>query len=407
MSVTFRLPDLGEGVAEGEIIQWLVKPGDEVQQDQPFVEIETEKVVVEIPSPVAGKVMKLFANEGDVVPVGAPLIEFATTDGEVVAPPVETKEVAPQPAMTIEQPPAAPTKLPPPKRVLAIPSVRKLAEEKGIDITEVIGTGPEGRITREDVLRFADMRARLAAAPPPLAAPAPQGGEEERVPMRGIRRRIADKMAQAVHTAAMSCYGDEIDMTEIVFLRQRARESMERRGIHLTYLPFVIKAVTIALRDFPYLNASVDDERGEIVVKKHYHIGVAMHTEHGLMAPVIFDADKKTISELAQAVQNLAERARTGHISIDEVRGSTFTITNPVYGTFGVPILNYPEVGILAMFRIMKRPVFKDDEIVARHMMNVALTFDHRVIDGKVAGDFVNAVKRLLEDPSLMLLESL
>jgi pyruvate dehydrogenase E2 component (dihydrolipoamide acetyltransferase) len=407
MSVTFRLPDLGEGVAEGEIIQWLVKPGDEVKQDQPFVEIETEKVVVEIPSPVAGKVTQLFANEGDVVPVGTPLIEFATTDGEVVAQPVEIKEVAPQPAMTIEQPPVAPTKLQPQKRVLAIPSVRKLAEEKGIDITEVIGTGPEGRITREDVLRFVDIRARMTAAPQPAAAPTSPGGEEERVPMRGIRRRIADKMAQAVHTAAMSCYGDEIDMTEIVFLRQRARESMERRGIHLTYLPFVIKAVTIALRDFPYLNASVDDERGEIVVKKHYHIGVATHTEHGLMAPVIFDADKKTISELAQAVQNLAERARTGHIAIDEVRGSTFTITNPVYGTFGVPILNYPEVGILAMFRIMKRPVFKDDEIVARHMMNVALTFDHRVIDGKVAGDFVNAVKRLLEDPSLMLLESL
>ncbi len=407
MSVTFRLPDLGEGVAEGEIIQWLVKPGDEVKQDQPFVEIETEKVVVEIPSPVAGKVIQLFANEGDVVPVGTPLIEFATTDGEVITPPVETKEVAPQPAMMTEQPPVAPIKLQPKKRVLAIPSVRKLAEEKGIDITEVIGTGPEGRITREDVLRFADIRARMAAAPPPVATPPPHVGEEERVPMRGIRRRIADKMAQAVHTAAMSCYGDEIDMSEIVFLRQRARESMERRGIHLTYLPFVIKAVTIALRDFPYLNASVDDERGEIVLKKHYHIGVATHTEHGLMAPVIFDADKKTISELAQAVQNLAERARTGHISIDEVRGSTFTITNPVYGTFGVPILNYPEVGIFAMFRIMKRPVFKDDEIVARHMMNVALTFDHRVIDGKVAGDFVNAVKRLLEDPSLMLLESL
>jgi pyruvate dehydrogenase E2 component (dihydrolipoamide acetyltransferase) len=407
MSVTFRLPDLGEGVAEGEIIQWLVQPGDEVKQDQPFVEIETEKVVVEIPSPVAGKVVRLFANEGDVVPVGTPLIEFATTDGEVAAPPVESKEVAPQPAMTMEHPPVAPAKLQPQKRVLAIPSVRKLAEEKGIDITEVTGTGPEGRITREDVLRFAEIRARMAAAPQPVAAPAPHVDAEERVPLRGIRRRIADKMAQAVHTAAMSCYGDEIDMTEIVFLRQRARESMERRGIHLTYLPFVIKAVTIALRDFPYLNASVDDERGEIVIKKHYHIGVATHTEHGLMAPVIFDADKKTISELAQAVQNLAERARTGRISIEEVRGSTFTITNPVYGTFGVPILNYPEVGILAMFRIMKRPVFKDDEIVARHMMNVALTFDHRVIDGKVAGDFVNAIKRLLEDPSLMLLESL
>ncbi len=225
--------------------------------------------------------------------------------------------------------------------------------------------------------------------------------------MRGIRRRIADKMVHATHAAAMSCYGDEIDMTEVVFLRQRARESMERRGVHLTYLPFVIKAVTIALRDFPTLNASVDDERGEIVVKKYYNIGVATHTEHGLMAPVIFDADKKTIGELAQAVQNLAERARTGRLTLDDVRGSTFTVTNPVYGTFGVPILNYPEVGILAMFRIMKRPVFKDDEIVARHMMNVALTFDHRVIDGKVAGDFVNDVKRLLEDPSLMLLESL
>lgn len=407
MSVTFRLPDLGEGVAEGEIIQWLVKPGDEVKQDQPFVEIETEKVVVEIPSPVAGKVIQLFAKEGDVVPVGTPLIEFATTDGEELAQPTETKEATSQSTMTTEQSPAAPTKPQAQKRVLAIPSVRKLAEEKGIDITEVIGTGPEGRITREDVLRFADIRARLAAAPLPVATSMPHGGAEERVPLRGIRRRIADKMVQAHQMAAMSCYGDEIDMSEIVFLRQRARESMERRGIHLTYLPFVIKAVTIALRDFPYLNASVDDERGEIVVKKYYHIGVATHTEHGLMAPVIFDADKKTISELARAVQNLAERARTGHISIDEVRGSTFTITNPVYGTFGVPILNYPEVGILAMFRVMKRPVFKDDEIVARYMMNVALTFDHRVIDGKVAGDFVNAVKRLLEDPSLMLLESL
>ncbi|MCS6859187.1 MAG: 2-oxo acid dehydrogenase subunit E2 [Abditibacteriales bacterium] len=407
MSVTFRLPDLGEGVAEGEIIQWLVKPGDEVKQDQPFVEIETEKVVVEIPSPVAGKVIRLFANEGDVVPVGTPLVEFATTDEEAVAPPVGAKETTLQPAMATAPPPVAPTKDQPQKRVLAIPSVRKLAEEKGIDITEVVGTGPEGRITREDVLRFADQRARMSATPPPTAAPMPHGGAEERVPLRGVRRRIADKMVQAHQMAAMSCYGDEIDMSEIAFLRQRARESMERRGIHLTYLPFVIKAVTIALRDFPYLNASVDDERGEIIIKKYYHIGVATHTEHGLMAPVIFDADKKTISELAQAVQSLAERARTGKLTLDEVRGSTFTVTNPVYGTFGVPILNYPEVGILAMFRIMKRPVFKDDQIVARHMMNVALTFDHRVIDGKVAGDFVNAIKRLLEDPSLMLLESL
>jgi pyruvate dehydrogenase E2 component (dihydrolipoamide acetyltransferase) len=404
MPITFRLPDLGEGVAEGEIIQWLVKPGDSVAQDQPFVEVETEKVVVEIPAPVAGKVMRIFASEGDKVPVGTPLIEFAE-DGEVM--PVEVDEAIPQPMISAPSPAAEVAKRRRDGRVLAIPSVRKLAEEKGIDIADVPGTGPEGRVTREDVLRFAESRGR-AAMPPAVAAPvAAPSALEERVSLRGVRRRIADKMVQAHHIAAMSVYGDEIDMTEIVHLRQRARERMAQRNIHLTYLPFVVKAVTVALRDFPYMNATVDDERGEIVLKKYYNIGVATHTEHGLMAPVIFDADKKSIAEIAQFVQDLAERARTGRITVDEVRGSTFTVTNPVYGSFGMPIINYPEVAILAMFRITQRPVVRNGDIVARDMMNVALTFDHRVIDGKVAGDFINAIKQLLEDPTLMLVEYL
>ena len=411
MVFEFKLPDVGEGVAEGEVVKWLVKEGAEVKENQPLVEIMTDKVNVEISSPKKGTILKLNAKEGEVVKVGQVLLVIGekgeqaptgpppstpATPAQVVAKPAEVTRTA-----TVV-PAAAPKK---PQEILATPSTRKLARDLGVDLAIVQGTGPGGRITDDDVRRFKESGRRPAA----VAVTVPtKAGVEERVPLRGIRRKIAEHMIKSTHTAAHVSHVDEVDMTEVVHLREKAKVSAEKRGVKLTYLPFIIKALIPALKQYPYLNASLDDEREEIILKKYYNIGIATNTEQGLVVPVIKDADHKSITQLAEEVAKLSERARTGQLTLDEIQGSTFTITNvgAIGGVFATPIINYPEVAILGVHKITKRPVVKDNQIVIRDMTYFSVSFDHRVLDGAMAAQFMTTIKQYLEDPKLLLLET-
>lgn len=400
MATLFHLPDIGEGVVEGEITRWLVKAGDEIALNQPFVEVMTDKVTVEIPSPVAGVVLELMAEEGGIVKVGEPMIAFGEAGEQPAATPVVKPPRTTQPVSKTQ--PASMDTEKASEDILATPAIRQLAKEQGVDLSRVAGTGPQGRITREDVLGFSEESSG--------ETPAPASGRlvsEERVPFRGIRKRTAEKMAQAIAHAAQATYGDEVDVTELVSVRAIAREWAEKEGIHLTYMPFVVRAVVSALKEFPFLNSTVDEASSEIILKKYYNIGIATNTPNGLMVPVIVDADKKKIFELARQIQDLADRARGGSLDLDRVRHGTFTITNvgSVGGIFSTPILNYPEVAILAIHKIVKRSTVVNNHTTVRDMMNIALTFDHRVIDGAEAGRFANCIKQYLEHPGLLLLD--
>ncbi len=448
MAFEFKLPDIGEGIHEGEIVKWLVKEGDTVQEDQPIVEVMTDKATVELPSPVAGTILEIRAKEGEIVPVGSVLVVIGEA-GEAPKPDGKEREAVPQPAAAKAQepvaaaaaattPPAAPTPTPtaeaPPKRkrVLATPATRKLARELGVDLTQVEGTGPGGRITDEDVRRFAERGAPVAAptAPPPAPeaapavtaeapkveaeapprpAPAPRPVRyeelEERVPIRGVRKRISDHMRHAKSTAAHFTYVDEVDVTELVKIRESLLPVAEERGIKLTYLPFIVKAVVAALKKHPTLNAHVDYEREEIILKRYYHIGIATATDQGLIVPVVKDADRLSMLEIAAEIQYLAQKAREGKVAPEDIKGSTFTITSlgPIGGLFATPIINTPEVAILGVHEIKKRPLVIDNEIAVRDVMWISVSFDHRVIDGHVGAAFAKDVKALLEDPKYLL----
>ncbi|MCS7198116.1 MAG: 2-oxo acid dehydrogenase subunit E2 [Candidatus Bipolaricaulota bacterium] len=433
MPFEFRLPDIGEGIHEGEIVKWLVKEGDFVREDQPMVEVMTDKATVEIPAPRAGKILKLHAQEGEVVKVGSVLVtieeigeakpepkrEAAVTPSPPPKPEPEPIAVASASAATVTAPPAEATSA---QRVLATPATRKLARELGVDIAQIRGTGPGGRITDEDVRRFA--AARMAPPPPPPAptpAPPPQptapaftpspvvsDRREERIPLRGIRKRIAEHMRQSKSTAAHFTYVDEVDMTELIQLREQIKPLAEQKGVKLTYLPFIVKASVAALKEMPILNASIDEATGEIVIKKYYNIGIATATEEGLIVPVIKDADRKSILEIAAEIERLAKAAREGKIALQDIQGGTFTITSlgALGGLFATPIINYPEVAILGIHEIKKRPVVRENQIVIRDIMYISLSFDHRLIDGDVGARFCKKIIGYLEDPKLLFLES-
>ncbi len=417
MVYEFRLPDIGEGVAEGEVVKWLVKEGDSVKENQPLVEIMTDKVNVEIPSPKQGIIQKLMAKEGEVVKVGQALLAIEEKGGQPSAPGSE-KAPAPTKAAptisaktpTVSRPQEIQTTTPPqvsrkPSEVLATPATRKLARDLGVDLSVVQGSGRGGRITDEDVQRFKQLGGAVAAIAVTTSGPR---GVEERVPLRGIRRKVAEHMLKSKNAAAQVTHVDEVDMTEVVHLRERAKASAEKRGVKLTYLPFVMKALIPALKQYPYLNSSLDDEKQEIVLKKYYNIGIATDTEQGLMVPVVKDADHRSITQLATEIATLSEKAHTGQLALNEVQGSTFTITNVggIGGVFATPIINYPEVAILGLHKITKRPIVKDNQITIREMTYLSLSFDHRVLDGAMAARFVNAIKQYLEDPKLLLLET-
>lgn len=462
----FKLPDIGEGMHEGEIVKWHVKPGDKVEEDQVLLEVQNDKAVVELPSPVSGIVKDVLVPEGQVATVGQVLIVFETegesggeaagqaafrethdeardnaatggaSDGVAKAgsplPSGGEPSSAPQtggaPAASAPRPgvPGAGAPSGGPAGVLATPAVRKLAREKGVDITQIRGTGRHGQVTREDVLAFAaGGRPQGAAASgghakPAEAAPAPEqpheaapapvpeaAGLEERVPLRGIRKVIAAAMAKSVYTAPHVTIMDEADVSKLVEFRQQLKPLAEKRGVKLTYLPFIVKALVAAVKRHPVLNASIDDERNEIVYKRYYHIGIATDTDNGLIVPVVRDADKKSMLEIAAEIADLAARGREGKLAAGEMKGSTISVSNigSAGGLFFTPVINWPEVAILGVGRITDKPVVRDGQVVPGKVLALSLSFDHRLIDGATAQQAVNLIKELLENPQLLVLE--
>jgi 2-oxoglutarate dehydrogenase complex dihydrolipoamide succinyltransferase (E2) component len=404
-----KLPDIGEGIAEGEILKWLVKEGEAVKEEQALVEVMTDKVNVQIPSPWTGKVSRILAKEGETVKVGQVIIVIDSgADGQQTA--SKPAQAAGRPEATVSQQVQAPRQLvtPSAEGVLATPATRKLARELGVDVTKVQGSGSTGRITEDDVRKAAG-QARTTTGPVATAAPSGSRPNEERVPVRGLRKIVAERMSKSIHTTAQVTHVDEADMTELVLLREAFKGSAEKRGVKLTFLPLMIKAVIPALKEFPYVNASLDEQAGEIVLKKSYNIGIATDTENGLVVPVVKDADKKDVFEIAAEIQQLAARARSGQLTLDDVHGSTFTITNQgsVGGLFATPIINYPEAAILGTHKISKRPLVRDGKVEIRDVMFLSLSFDHRILDGAYAARFVNKVIGIIQDPKLLLAEIL
>ncbi len=410
MAKEFRFPDLGEGVTEGEIKKWLVKEGDAVRKDQSLAEVETDKAVVEMPSPYSGKVLKLNHAEGGIVKVGEVLATIGE-EGEMIAAaePLPSTSVVGELPESEEVVSSRPSPMP---GVQATPAVRRLARDLGVDIAAVRGTGPQGRVTEEDV------RTALGTAPAPPAAPAAAPptmkakfdlyGWVDRVPLRGIRRSTAKHMMEARSNAALVTTMEAADVTDLVAMREKVnRHAQGSKGVKLTYLPFIIKAVISCLKKHPYMNSSMDEEAEEIVIKKYYNLGIAVATEDGLIVPVVKAADQKDLFALAKEVKELAEAASSRKIDLADLKGGTFSITN--YGVFGstyaTPIPNYPEAAILGVGRIHDAPVVRDGAVVPRKIMELALTFDHRIMDGAQAASFMTDLRQLLEDPELLLVE--
>ncbi|HEU4940797.1 MAG TPA: dihydrolipoyllysine-residue succinyltransferase [Candidatus Eisenbacteria bacterium] len=460
MPVTIVVPQLGESVVEGTIGKWLKKVGDPIAKDEPIVEIITDKINIELPAPSAGTLGQIAIPEGQVAQVGDPLGQILAPGESASAAPAPAKPqpaaaaaggggYAPQPAAHSAPAAAAPapsrpapspapayataTAAPPSTDGMRLsPAVRKLAREHEVDVAQIRGSGMGGRVTREDVLTYLEARKVAAAAPAvaPAAAPgrAPEAApqpkplkpipapafaaagtrEVERKPLTNVRKKIAENMARSRHTAAHCSTWDEVDMTNLVELRGRLKERVKQEyGISLTYMPFIMRAVVRALKEYPILNASMTDT--EVELKKYYNIGVAVHRDQGLIVPVVHDADRKTLLQLAAEIDDLGRRARNDKLTLDDIQGGTFTITNA--GMFGAtastPIINVPEVGILGVHLIQERPVVRDHRIAVRWMMTLVISFDHRLVDGTPAVQFLHRVKELLEDPESWLLDSI
>ncbi|MDG6909255.1 MAG: 2-oxo acid dehydrogenase subunit E2 [Nitrososphaerota archaeon] len=398
----FKLPDLGEGITEGEVIKWMIKEGDQVKEDQPIVEVMTDKVNVQIPSPRSGRVASILVKEGDVAKVGQTILVI--DDGNGGGSPPQQAPAQPNPAATAAPPPAQA----PPLGVLATPATRKLARELGIDIASVRGSGPSGRVTDDD-LRRSKPGPSTVTVQAPSSVPPRGGPREEVVQLRGLRRTISERMAKSLRTTAQVTHVDEADVTELVLLRDAFKGSAEKRGVRLTYLPFIIKALVPALKEYPYVNSALDEQAGNIVLKKYYNIGIATDTDQGLVVPVVKDADRKDIFELAGDIEKLSAKARSGQLSLEDVHGSTFTVTNvgAIGGLFATPIINLPEVAILGLHKIARRPVVRDGKIEVRDTTYLSLSFDHRVLDGAYAARFTSRVIETIQDTKKLLAEVL
>jgi len=410
MAKVLEMPEIAESVVEGEVVRWMVKEGDRIQRDQPFAEVMTDKVTVELPSPYEGTLLKIVAREGQVVPVGKPLAVLGEPGEQVdLAALLGGAHGAPAPAAAAGAPaPGAAAGGDGADRVKAVPSIRKMAHDLGVDIAAVRGTGPEGRITREDVQRAAQAQsARGGPTAAPAATPS-AAGLVERVPLRGVRRAVAERLSLSKRTAVHTLHVDEVDVTNLVGVRERVKALAQERGIKLTYLPFICKAAVMALKKVPAVNASIDEKAGEIVYKRYYNFGIAVHTPDGLVAPVVKAVDRKNLFAIAEEIAALAEKARTGTLALGDVQDSTFSITNvgSTGGLFSFPVINYPDVAILGVHRIRQIPRVVHGQIAIRDVMLVSLAFDHRLIDGAVAGEFTNELKRTLEAPEPLLLES-
>ncbi|MFE8703709.1 dihydrolipoamide acetyltransferase family protein [Cytobacillus sp. FJAT-54145] len=445
MAFQFRLPDIGEGIHEGEIVKWFVKPGDKIQEDDVLCEVQNDKAVVEIPSPVAGTVEEILVDEGTVATVGQVLVTFDAPGYENLkfkgdheeeeapkqeekkteAPTKEVKETANAESTTDNGIADTQTAVDPNRRVIAMPSVRKYARDKGVDIRQVAGSGKNGRVLKGDIDSFLSGGAKVTAetaveAPQADATEAqeetkvskpvvPQGQyPETREKMSGIRKAIAKAMVNSKHTAPHVTLMDEIDVTKLVAHRKKFKEVAANKGIKLTFLPYVVKALTSALREYPALNTSIDDAASEIIHKHYFNIGIAADTEKGLLVPVVKDADRKSIFSISNEINELATKARDGKLSGEEMKGASCTITNigSAGGQWFTPVINHPEVAILGIGRIAEKAIVKDGEIVAAPVLALSLSFDHRIIDGATAQHALNHIKRLLNDPELLLMEA-
>jgi 2-oxoisovalerate dehydrogenase E2 component (dihydrolipoyl transacylase) len=487
MAKEFLLPELAESVVEGEIVRWIVAEGQSVKRDDPIIEVMSDKVTVELPSPYTGILEKHLVKEGDVVPVNTPIARIAEEGvrslsdsvgkrkeksvqitpsaspgfeiraDDVTQKPVKTLENKNQasddgdknslfqaaqsadnePVVQIRRGPSIPTSQPKTTdshgRVLAVPAARSLARELGIDIASIHGSGPNGRVRVEDVKIFAEGGVQSSSGivgqraesqsqkekavthhPSPIPFKAidyktPQGyeGLEQRLPVRGLRRAISQQMVASHLQSVRTLHVDEADMTELVKLRERLKPFAEKQNVKLSYLPFIMKAVVAALKAFPMVNASLDESTNEIVRKSYYNLGMAVAMEAGLVVPVLHDVDKKSVLELAKNVQDLAVKARDNKLTSEDVKGGTFSITNigSLGGLFSFPIINVPEAAILGVHSIKKRPVVLDDDsIVARQMVYLSLSFDHRIVDGAEAAMFTSYLIELLENPERLIL---
>ncbi len=432
----FKLPDIGEGVAEGEIVNWLVNEGDSVSENQEMVEVMTDKATVTIGAPKTGKVAERRYKVGDTVPVGHVLVVLEVS-GDDAAAPAPVAKAAPAPA-------AAPAKAdttvasavgdlretlpgmskPAPAasdyysdKPLAAPATRKLARELGVDLKTVSPSGSAGRVTREDVERAssgppaapAATRGAAPAAAAPLAdAPRPASREtDERVPVRGMRKRIWENMARSKHTAAHFHYIDEVNVAELVAVRDRFKPHAERSSVKLTFLPFLVKAVVAALKRHPRLNSVVDEAAMEHVIRHTYDIGIAISTDAGLMVCALRDADRLSIVEIAKEIERLGAAAKAGKVQKEDLGGTSFTISSlgKLGGLMAPPIINYPEVAIMGVHAIKRKPVVKGDQIVIGDVMNLSFSFDHRIIDGDVGAGFAQEIIGYLEQPDRLLVE--
>lgn len=432
----FKLPEIGEAVSEGELVGWLVEVGQSVSEDQAICELMTDKATVTVTVPRRGVVVERRGNVGELVKVHEPIVVL-DVDGAASAADVAPKAAAPTtngssaPAAHAPSVQSAPSAAAASAAVaaaapvasgyfnekpMATPATRKVARDLGVDLRIITPTGEAGRVTRADVEAFASRGGAALKAPVAVEAPsaavapalrAPASRSDRRVPFVGIRRKIAQKMQQSKNTAAHFTFVEECDATSLIALRNKLKPVAEKQGVKLTFLPFVVKAVVAALKRAPILNSTLDEATNELVYKGNLDIGIAASTDNGLMVPVLRDADKLSILDIAREIDRLANAAKSGKARPDELSGSTFTITSlgQLGGLFATPVINFPEVGILGLHQIKEKPVVKDGQIVIGHVMLLSLSFDHRIVDGHVGAAFAYDVIRTLENPESLLLE--
>lgn len=420
MSYDFELPEVGEGVIEAELVKWFVNVGDSVADGQPICEVMTDKATMEINCPRSGVVTGRFGEEGEVIAVHTKLLtldqsgassflDSASPKSAPVEPPKDTvgkttpapkassiPKTAPKPSLT----PAKTT-----DKVLASPATRLFASEKGVDLGGVAGTGKGGRITKDDVMASIETATEIIA--PPAMQASIKFGEDEVIKIVGLRRKIAEKMVESVQRAPHFTYVDEVDATSLVALRNSLKDVAKERGVKLTYIPFIMKALVSVFREFPTANANMDEENFALTVRGEVNIGIATDTPQGLYVPVVKNVESKSILELAVEIADLTTRTRLGRVQLHELQGGTFTITSVgnIGGRFATPIINHPEVAILGVNQIHDRPMVINGEVVARKMMYLSPSFDHRILDGAVAARFTSALKAILENPTQLLLE--
>lgn len=421
MSYEFKLPDIGEGIHEGEIVKWFVEEGQKIEEFDTLCEVQNDKAVVEIPSPVEGTVLKLHVEEGTVAIVGDTLI---TLDVEGYEAPesddskeevVEEKEESPKEEKTSDDKQEAAASG---ERVIAMPSVRKYARDNNVAIHEVSGSGKNGRVLKEDIEQFLSGDQKVETKEPVKETASEQVAQkqvvpegefvETREPMSNIRKFIAKAMVNSKTKAPHVTLMDDIDVTELVAHRRKFKEVALAQDIKLTYLPYVVKSLVSALKQYPILNASIDEETDEIVQKHYYNVGIAADTDQGLVVPVVKNADRKSVFEISAEINELGAKARDGKLTPDEMKGASSTISNigSAGGQWFTPVLNYPEAAILGIGRIADKPIVRDGEIVIAPVLALSLSFDHRIVDGATAQMALNQIKRLLNDPQLIMMEA-